>query len=568
MGRDWLREYRSALASRDLRLLLAALLISDTGTWAYNVGLLAYVFDRTHSLAWVGVTGLVRMLASLVFGPYGGVVADRMERIGLVARASLICAVLMGGLTVLAAAHGSPALALVLSGLTAAVSVVFNPSTAAALPSLVDEDELAAANAISSTIDQLTTITGPAVGALLLVVGSASLVFAANGVSFVLGALIAVRIRTRSRPVDVTEGGSAGPLAQMAVGWRAIVSLPAARTLCAFSVLVSFVYGTDTVLFVGVSAHRLGTGAQGFGYLLGALGLGGVLAAAAVNRLAGARRLALVILAGAIGYSLPTALLIVIHSPVLAFALEVFRGAATLVVDVLAITALQRAVDSDQLARVFGIFFTFVTAAIALGAVITPPVVSAFGLNGGLWTMSVGPTVLAVLGYPALLAIDRQTGARAAELEPRVAVLEGLGMFAAASRPILERLAAAASEVGFGSGHVVIREGDAADALYVLLEGGVDVSAHGEGGGPERPIRVMTAPAYFGEIGVLERIPRTATVTARGPIRTLRIDAEELFEALAASPPSTSLMENARGRLALTHPRTARSLGSEATIAG
>ncbi len=113
----------------------------------------------------------------------------------------------------------------------------------------------------------------------------------------------------------MTEGGSAGPLRQMMVGVRTIAALSAARTLVAYSVLVSFVYGTDTVLFVGVSAHRLGTGAEGFGYLLAGLGVGGVLAAGAVDRLAGSRRLAVIILAGTLGYSLPTALLVAIHAP-------------------------------------------------------------------------------------------------------------------------------------------------------------------------------------------------------------------------------------------------------------
>ena len=123
----------------------------------------------------------------------------------------------------------------------------------------------------------------------------------------------------------------------------------------------------------------------------------------------------------------------VIHSPVLAFAVEVFRGGSTLVVDVLAVTALQRAVPSDQLARVFGVFFAFVIGAIALGTLLTPVVVSALGLNGGLLTMAIGPTVLGLLGYPALLAIDRQSGATADALAPRVAVLEKLGIFATAS---------------------------------------------------------------------------------------------------------------------------------------
>jgi hypothetical protein len=319
------------------------------------------------------------------------------------------------------------------------------------VPSLVHEDDLAAANALNGTIDQLVGITGPAIGAVLLLAGSPALVFALNAASYGASAAIVSRIRTRSRPVDVTEGETAGALTQMMVGVRTIAKLSAARTLVAYSVLVSFVYGTDTILFVGVSAHRLGTGANGFGYLMAGLGVGGVLAAAAVNRLSASRRLGLVILIGALGYCLPTAALTVIHAPGLAFAVQVLRGASTLVVDVLALTALQRAVPSDQLARVFGVFFAFVIGAILLGSVITPVLTSSFGLNTGLWTMAVAPAVLAVAGYPALRAIDRDTGARAAELAPRVRVLEGLGIFAAASRPVLERLAVAQTEVEFAA---------------------------------------------------------------------------------------------------------------------
>lgn len=74
----------------------------------------------------------------------------------------------------------------------------------------------------------------------------------------------------------------------------------------------------------------------------------------------------------------------------------------------------------------------------------------------------------------------------------------------------------------------------------------------------------MTAPTYLGEIGVLERIPRTATVTARGPVKVLRIDGDRLLDALTASPASSSLMEKARGRLTVTHFRRTASVWSEA----
>ena len=306
--------------------------------------------------------------------------------------------------------------------------------------------------------------------------------------------------------------------------------------------------------FVGVSQHRLGTGEQGFGYLLAGLGIGGVLMAAAVDRISRASKLAPIIIAGVAGYTLPTALLIVIHSPGLAFAMEIIRGGSTLVVDVMAITALQRSVPGEQLARVFGVFWAFVLAAISLGALITPLIVKATSLNAGIWAMAIGPFALGLLGYRSLMAMDSASAERTAFLAPKVAILEQLGIFATASRAILERLASAEEAVTFAPATTIIREGDEADALYVLSEGEVEVTAHGEGGGAGHPIRTMTAPAYFGEIGVLEGISRTATVTALTECQCERIEGGMLLEALATAPASSSLMENARTRLRVTHP--------------
>jgi MFS family permease len=559
----WFSGYRSALAKRDLRFLFAGLVVSATGSWAYNVALLAFVFDRTHSLGWVGVAGLVRFVPALLLSAYGGVIAERTERVRLMLGADLVCALWQGGLALVAATGAPLVLAFVFAALTAATNVVYSPSVAATIPSVVGEDDLVAANALNGTIDNLVVIVGPAVGAGLLLIGSPAAAFAANAGSFVLSAALVSRIRARSRPVDVTREGTAGPLAQMAVGVRTIVALPAARTLVAFCALVSFVYGTDTVLFVGVSEHRLATGSEGFGYLLAGLGVGGVLMAAAVHRLAASRRLAPIIIAGVAGYCLPTALLTLIHSPGLAFGLEILRGGSTLVVDVIAITALQRAVPPEQLGRVFGAFFAFVLGAISLGTVITPAIVSAWGLNVGLLTMAFAPFAIGLLGFPSLLRIDAQSAVRTQALAPRVAVLEGLGIFASASRAVLESLAAAETEIDFAAGMTILCEGDAADAIYVLVEGDVEVSARGEAGGPERVLRRMSAPTYFGEIGVLEHIPRTATVKALGDCRCGRIEGDALLAALTTAPPSATMMENARSRLALTHPSRAPTFPAE-----
>jgi MFS family permease len=551
---DWFAGYRSALVHRDLRLLFGALLVSASGSWAYNVALLAFVYDRTHSLAWVGAAGLCRFVTALVASPYGGVIAERTERIRLMFCADLLCALWQGALALTMATGAPVGLALVFVCLTQLSNVVYNPAVSATIPSIVTEDDLVAANALNGTIENLVVVVGPALGALLLLIASPAAAVAVNGASFVVSALIVSRIRIRSHPVDVTEGGTAGPLRQMAVGARTILHLRSARTLVAFCALASFVYGTDTVLFVGASEYRLGTGSEGFGYLLAGLGIGGVLMAPFIDRLSRLSRLGPVILTGMVLFALPTAVLAVTHSPGLAFAVQILRGAATLVVDVMAITALQRSVPSDQLARVFGVFFAFVLGAIALGTVITPVLVSAFNLETALWIMALVPVGLAFGGFVSLDRIDRESRGKALALAPRVAVLEGLGIFSTASRATLEGLAAVATEVEFEPSASIIREGDESDALYVLTEGRVEVSAHGEGGGTERVIRTMSAPVYFGEIGVLEHIPRTASVTALTPCRCERIEGQAFLDALLATPPSSALMENSRSRLAVTHP--------------
>jgi MFS family permease len=550
----WFKNYRSALAVRDLRLLFAGLIVSATGSWAYNVGLLALVYERTHSLVWIGAAGLARFLPALLASSYGGVIAERTERIRLMIASDVLCVLWQVGLVFVAISGAPLEIALVFSALTSVTNVVYSPAVAATIPAMVTETDLVAANALNGTIDNLVVILGPAIGAVLVLLGSATWTFAVNAASFAVSALIVSRIRTRSRPVDVTEEGTAGLLHQMLVGVRAIVHNESARPLVALCALASFLYGTDTVLFVGVSQQRLGTGSQGFGYLLAGLGIGGILMAPWMDRLGKSTSLAPIILAGISLYCIPTAILAVTHSPSLVFAIQIVRGAATLVVDVMAITSLQRTVPSEELARVFGVFFAFVLGSICLGALITPQIVSAFGLNSALFIMAFVPFGLGLLGYRSLHRIDRAASLQARALAPRVAVLEQLDMFASASRLVLERLAEAESDVDFAASTPIIVEGDPADAMYVLTAGEVEVRSRGEQGGPERLICTLQAPSYFGELGVLGHFPRTATVTAMTDCQCARIEGPSLLEALNATGPSSSLVDLTTSRLSVTYP--------------
>ncbi len=545
--------YRTLFRIRDYRLLFGGLAISMTGSWAYNVALVVFVFDVTHSAGWVAAASISRFLAALIASPFGGLLADRVERVRLMVSLDLLSLAAQGLLAVAAALEWPVALALVLVALTSVASRAYDPAARAATPAVVGEEHLAAANSLQSVVENLSLVLGPAIGAVLLLLGPPSVVFALNAASFGASAALVSRMATRNRPGDITEGGAAGPLRQMAAGIRAFVSSPTVILLAGFSILASFIYGTDTVLFVLVSKDLLGTGSTGYGYLLGALGIGGVVMAVFMNRVAAARSLGAIIVVGMAVYCLPTALLPLVHAPVLAALLEAVRGAGTIVVDVLAITAMQRMVSPDVVARVFGVFFALVLAAISLGALVTSVLLGLLGLDGTLLVMGLAVPALAAIAYPWIRALDLRARGQMAELEPRLAVLLGLDIFAGAARGALEGLARSAVEERVEAGAAMVVEGDEADDFFVLTAGEAEVTARGETG-LQRRLGALTAPDYFGEIGLLERRPRTATVRATTPCTLLRIGGADFLTALTSATLTPGALGLAQARLARTHP--------------
>ena len=552
--------YRQALSNRDFRLLVIALSQSSIGDWAYNVALVVYVYDKTHSAAWVAAATIGRMVPRLVASLYAGVVAERFERVRVMVSADLARAVIMAGMAVAAGLDGPAWLLITLAGVLSAVSSVYDPATAAMVPQLLGEDQLSAGNALTETVNNVAIVAGPAIGALALLIGSPSLVLAIDAVTFVISAALVSRLTARSVPTDVTSSG--GPLRQVMVGVNAIVHSSAAMILVAFPVLTTLLYGVDSVLFVFLSRDRLGTQATGYGYLLVALGVGGIIASGFVNKLAAMPRLSSVLALGMVAYCVPTALLVFVHAPWLAFVIEVVRGIATLLVDVLAITALQRSLAPELISRVFGVFWAVALAGLALGALVTPFLLHAVGLDNALLIAGLAVPVGVLAGYPRLVAVDRVAGQRAEQLAPRMLVLENLHLFATAPRAVLERLAAAATDVTAASGEVIIAEGDPADAFYVLHSGVVEVLAAGERYATPHVIRTLDAPAYVGEIGLIQHIPRTATVRAVGDCQLWRIEGNEFLEALSESSPSQLLLQGMAGRLATTHPSRAASLAA------
>ena len=190
-------------------------------------------------------------------------------------------------------------------------------------------------------------------------------------------------------------------------------------------------------------------------------------------------------------------------------------------------------------------------ASISLGALVTPVLLATAGLDVTLLVVGGAGVVVVLLAYPQIRVVDRESAVRLAELAPRIEMLEGLESFANATRPSLERLAASTETDQLSAGTTIVREGEAADALYVLTQGQVDVFAQGEFQEPQH-LRTMGPGEYFGEIGLLARSPRTATVRAATDVVVERIQGDDFLEALNDTRPTAAFMESARMRLVRT----------------
>jgi MFS family permease len=545
--------YRDALHHRDLRLLIAAFLVDQIGSWSFVVVISVYIFDRTHSTQWLAAAGVCRWAPGLLLASYGGVIADRYERVTVLVVSALASAVLMAGMAIVVAVDGPVVLLLAFLALSAVVLTPYRPAAGALTPETVGEDDLVAANSIFSALENLVVVLGPGIGGLLLLTGRPVIGVAINAASFVVAAVLVARLRVRSTGGGASDGNA---LQQLAVGVRALAAQRTALVIILFCALDSAVYGASTVLYVPLSI-KLGTGPSGYSYLLAGGALGGVLGAGLANWLSGRARLAPVIMGSLCLQALPFALTVLVHSPALACFLQVVSGVGMVIVDVLAITTLQRDLPGQVLSRVLGVFDTLVLAGILLASLAAGILLAHADVDVALIAVGAGIPALGLLGLPTLLRADRTAAVSAERLRPWVEVLSQLDLLAGADRSTLERLALAAEEVVLAAGQVVIREGDEADALWILMQGELSVAVRGDG--PEEvELPPVTAPGYVGELGILHGIPRTATVRTRRESTLLRIDGQDFLAALETSRPSASLLSIAGTRMARTPDRGPR----------
>ncbi|MFC9472722.1 MFS transporter [Nocardia sp. NPDC056952] len=186
----------AAFAIRNYRYYFAGQVVSNTGTWMQRIAQDWLVLDLTGSSFAVGITTAMQFLPILLFGLYGGVIADRFSRRGLL----MITQAVMGLLAAILAVLTLIGMAKVwhvylLALLLGMVTVVDIPSRQSFVPEIVGQRRLHNAISLNSASFQAARLVGPAVaGALIAAVGS-GWAFAINACSFlaVIGALLAMQ---------------------------------------------------------------------------------------------------------------------------------------------------------------------------------------------------------------------------------------------------------------------------------------------------------------------------------------------------------------------------------------
>jgi MFS family permease len=391
--------------NRPLRRLLAALAVSQIGDWLYNLALLAFVYDRTQSVTWTAVTTAARVLPMVLLGPFGGVLADRYDRRWLMIVSDLVRVGAMALLAVVAVA-GLPVLfAPLLAAISTAAAAVYPPCVAATLPRLVEDADLAAGNAARSVIQSASVIAGPAGGALLLLLGSPVMAFLINAVTFAASAIILLGLPAGAlfKP-PAADGKAAGVLRELRAGVVALRDNPLASRLVGADIMCSLMYGAQTVLLL-LLGRQLGYGDAGYGYLLAGFGIGGLIGAALATRLGAARNPRYAVGVVLFAVAVPSSLLAVTPWLVGAMVLAVAMGAGSVMVEVVADTALARSLDGAVLARAYGLVFPASIGGIVVGSLIAAPLVTLIGLSGALGT--VGGIVAAYAIFLCLPAMVR-----------------------------------------------------------------------------------------------------------------------------------------------------------------
>jgi MFS family permease len=523
---------RSVFRNPGLRRVELALTGSMIGDWAFATAVTVWAYGVGGVTA-VGVWTAIRLSLMALTAPVASMLADRFPRKRVMVMADLARGALVAtaGLCLVVDTPAAPIF--VLATLAGLLGTPFRCAQRALMPALANTPaELTASNGTGSTIESLSFFVGPSLGALLIAVTDVQTVFFLNAATFVWSMTLVLGIdvpkRDEADPPEAAETAEPGEapakesfFSEVSGGFR---SIAADRDLAVVIWLVAaqtIVAGASAVFLVVMAVDVLGTGANGVGYLDSVLGVGAIIGGFVAISRATRHRLAQDLTTGVVLWAAPLLLVTAWPSPVTVFAAVALLGLANPLVDVNLDTIVQRITPDAVMGRVFGALEACVITTMALGSFLMPVLLNFWSLRVSLAVIGLGVVALALPFLPRMRRLDGR-------LLPPVGLdlLAAVPMFKPLTPSTVEGLARKLVRVPVPAGGVVLSEGGESDRFFIIESGLVEVTQAGA------VLRREGPGEFFGEIGLLRDVPRTATVTAVEDSVFLVLGREEFLDAV------------------------------------
>jgi len=384
------------LLTRDFTLVWWGQMVSQIGDGVSKLALLWFVYAITGSPLKTTMIGLLQTLPPILFGPFIGVIVDRVPKKLLLISSDLIRALVLGVLPCLLPVDSFSIERLYLMVFVHAVaSAVFGPALTAAIPSLVSRHEFTAANALLQTTTSIGIIVGPALSGVGIATMSSQEVLCVNAVSYVISAVCFACVQfPRTEAVPSAAGGSlAGTFRDVLDGFqyvfhrqRIILMLIGAASMYTFAT------SAFSTLFPVFGKKLLDLGPIEVGYLWSAFGIGLLLVSLGLVSLSTwslPKRIQLMALSSFIS-GLGLLGLIMTSNRLIAAALMVIIGMGTGTLTPVAWGVLQEIAPASLLGRVLAIYNLGAMTSAIVGMTIFGWVTQEFGERPSVFGIGVG----------------------------------------------------------------------------------------------------------------------------------------------------------------------------------
>lgn len=382
--------------NRSFRQLWLGQVVSQMGDWFNTIALYTIILQLTGSGRDVGLLLVARFVPSFFFGPISGVIADRFSRRKIMIVSDLLRAVVVLGFLFVRRAD-QLWMVYVLTVFQLGLSTFFEPAKTAAIPSIVEDRELVAANAISSVTWSVMLTLGAAIGGLITSAFGTDVAFILDGATYLLSAALIASIRVPKRKKRERQKLSLGRIlgiTETIEGIRYVKDRP--RVLALLLVKPAWGLGGGILTLLGVFGERIfpvGKGAAGgIGVLFAARGIGTAVGPIVARRLSGEgqeRMQASIgiafLIGGAFYIAFGTATSFVFALVVLGIA---HCGGSILWV--FSTVLLQKAVADNFRGRVFAAEMALLTLTMAASNYATGELLDRFGVSPRLVTIGIG----------------------------------------------------------------------------------------------------------------------------------------------------------------------------------